>query len=632
MAVRSVGRSSSTLGSILAISISIVLLALAPGSAVATVTIDPELQTVSEGASFWSHYMVLDSDDRPHMIFHDTDTIYYAIAQNGTWSSQRVDTYWSDLSVAIDRNDVLHLCFQRYNNTEDVVELMYANNAGGSWRTLAVAGGWDILGGQIAVDANGRAHICYHNADGDLFYITNADGSWTTRTIVDDAVTSSSMIFFRSQDALGIIYREDDTGNLMAAALNGEEWDTQIIDSNVIGYSLSLTPASRASVHLSYDTHDGELKYATDTNGSWSSQIIAPALWTYEHHIAVDSNDLAHILYVDDTDGDLKYVTNANGSWSTTLIDQGGDIDRCHIAIDRSDKVHIGFNYPYGDLMYVTNADGTWTEHTVVHTEDGTYSSGPMLMDLSGKVHIAFQLVPSNEIYYAIFTPKVVTVPGPPTDLSALGQNGHVNLSWSAPLEDGGRNISSYLVYRGADPGSLTVIASIEGRSYVDAGVIKGQRYWYQVYAVNSEGVGTGSVVVNMTFGDRPSPPINLTATYENGSVYIHWNAPTDDGGSPVTSYKIYRGTNSAAMEYLSTVNGTTYQDGGLQAGSSYHYAITAVNGMGEGVSTQTVNVTVPGPSSPSSMDGVLLLSGLAIMGGVAAVAALWWKKGRSRP
>lgn len=632
MVVRRASWSSLALVSMLVMSTGMMMLAFTTDSGEAKIAIDPELQTVSEGASFWRHYMVLDSNDRPHMVFHDLDSIYYATAENGTWSSQRVDSYWSDLSVTIDQNDVLHLCFQRYNEIEDEVELTYANNDGGTWSIQAVAGGWDILGGQIAVDANGRAHICYHNADGDLLHLTNANGSWTTQTVVDDMVTSSSMFFFRSQDVGGIIYKDDDTGNLMSAALSSEEWNVQIIDSNVIGYSLSFTPVSCASVHLSYDTYDGELKHATETNGSWSSQTIATALWTYEHHIAVDSNDRAHILYADDTDGDLKYVTNANGSWTTTLIDQGGDIDRCHISIDRLDNVHIAFNYPYGDLMYVTDVDGSWTKHVVVHMGDGTYSSGPMLVDPSGKVHIAFQLAPSNEIYYATFTPNVTTVPGPPTDLSALLQNGQVNLSWSAPLEDGGRNISSYLVYRGADPGSLTVLASIEGTSYVDASVLKGQRYWYQVYAVNSEGMGTGSDVVNMTFVDRPSPPIDLTATYENGSVYIHWNAPTDDGGSPVTGYKIYRGTNSAAMEYLSTVNGTTYQDGGLQAGSSYHYAITAVNGMGEGEASQTANVTVTGPSSPSHMDWALVLSGLAVVGGIMAVSAWWWKKGRSRP
>lgn len=279
--------------------------------------------------------------------------------------------------------------------------------------------------------------------------------------------------------------------------------------------------------------------------------------------------------------------------------------------------------------MYVTDADGSWEEHVLVHTETGTENSGPILVDSTGKVHIAYQLAPSNEIWYGSFTPLVTTVPGPPTGLSAMVVDGEVHLSWVPPEDDGGRNITSYIVYRGVDGASMIALASIEDTSYIDADPAGGLGYLYQVSAVNPEGEGARSAIVSTSPSEEPPPPTDLSAVYDNGTVYLQWKAPPSNGACPVTGYRIYRGTASTPMVYLATVNGTVYQDLGL-SGGTYQYAVTAMNGAGESTMSGTVNVTVPAPSPPSSIDATLLLSGLAITGCIGLVAALWWRKGRS--
>jgi hypothetical protein len=43
-----------------------------------------------------------------------------------------------------------------------------------------------------------------------------------------------------------------------------------------------------------------------------------------------------------------------------------------------------------------------------------------------------------------------------------------------------------------------------------------------------------------------PSAPQNLQATAGEGYVYLDWDTPSDDGGSTITEYKIYRGTGTA--------------------------------------------------------------------------------------
>jgi hypothetical protein len=77
--------------------------------------------------------------------------------------------------------------------------------------------------------------------------------------------------------------------------------------------------------------------------------------------------------------------------------------------------------------------------------------------------------------------------PQPPTNLTASGGNGYVDLTWTpSPTPN-----VTYKIYRSTTPGNWnTVIAeNLTGRSYRDTGVINGITYYYVVRAVTSSGV-----------------------------------------------------------------------------------------------------------------------------------------------
>ena len=94
--------------------------------------------------------------------------------------------------------------------------------------------------------------------------------------------------------------------------------------------------------------------------------------------------------------------------------------------------------------------------------------------------------------------------PSAPT-LSATAREGAVDLSWSAPTDDGGATVTSYEVYRGSTAGTATLHASgIGGLAYTDTAVTGGQTYWYQVAARNTAGLGARSNEVSAT---PPAPP-----------------------------------------------------------------------------------------------------------------------------
>lgn len=615
---------------VLMVPVGLAVVMFAAGTSLATVTFDADLQQVSEGASFWIYNMVVDSENRPHIMYHDSSNIYYSVKEGSTWRTGWVDSFWEGFDLALGPQDSLNLCYLRYNYMDDTIELVYTTNAGGTWSSEVLATGWEMAAPQLAVDGQGYVHICYHTASGDLAYFTKTGGSWTGFTIVSDVHTSNGQIFVRGKDQVGIVYSDDTNGLLMSATSAGGAWSKQIIDEGASSYSLALTPGDNENVHMCYIGSNNMFKYATTKGDQWYSEPILGNGMASNYQIAAGPDDKAHVVYVDDVDGDLKYTTNAEGAWTSHTIDQSGDVGNCEIAVGPSGDVHIGFNYPYGDLMYATNSDGSWTTHVIEHTEVGVLSSGPIIIGPDGKVHITYQRTPTNEIFYGSFTPQVITRPGPPQNVTVTPQQGYANISWSPPVDNGSADILAYDLYRGTSFTSMTALAIVEGTSFMDMGTAEGTTYYYQVSAFNREGEGERSPIVNITIVRTPSAPTNLTLTNDDDQILLHWEAPADDGGSPITGYQIFRGMNDSTLDYLATVDNTSYVDTQVQEGVTYYYTVVATNDLGAGSTSGPVNGATVAPT-PSPADDILPLAGVVIAGAAALTGVILWRRGKAK-
>jgi hypothetical protein len=98
-----------------------------------------------------------------------------------------------------------------------------------------------------------------------------------------------------------------------------------------------------------------------------------------------------------------------------------------------------------------------------------------------------------------------------------------------------------------------------------------------------------------------PTVPQSLTATGGDSQVTLSWSAPTSDGGSAITAYKIYRGQ-SAGTEtlYASPAGtGTTYTDSAAVNGTPYYYKVTAVNAVGESALSNEASATPLAAAAP---------------------------------
>ncbi|NIP37373.1 MAG: hypothetical protein GWN18_20595, partial [Thermoplasmata archaeon] len=90
--------------------------------------------------------------------------------------------------------------------------------------------------------------------------------------------------------------------------------------------------------------------------------------------------------------------------------------------------------------------------------------------------------------------------PGPPMDLVATPGDGRVQLSWSEPEPFVGPEVMDYVVYRGISPDSITDKVTTQPMlMYLDEGLENDITYYYRVFAININGNGIPSEVVEAT-------------------------------------------------------------------------------------------------------------------------------------
>ena len=98
------------------------------------------------------------------------------------------------------------------------------------------------------------------------------------------------------------------------------------------------------------------------------------------------------------------------------------------------------------------------------------------------------------------------TAPQPPTGLTATTiSSSQINLSWSAPADNGGSAITGYKIERSTNAGSTwsTIVANTASTStaFSDMGLAANTSYTYRVSAINSVGTSSPSNTASATTG-----------------------------------------------------------------------------------------------------------------------------------
>jgi len=195
--------------------------------------------------------------------------------------------------------------------------------------------------------------------------------------------------------------------------------------------------------------------------------------------------------------------------------------------------------------------------------------------------------------------------PSSPEYFTLTPGDGKVSLRWRVPLLDGGAPVDGYNILRGPTGTDLSPLATVGqfDNAYVDDGLTNGQTYFYAVQAFNIIGPGPLTEVLNATPLGVPGAPRDLALTGSDGQVTLTWDAPEEDGGTPILGYNIYRGATETSMLLLYRFLGTSYTDTGLVNGEPLLYRISAYNRVGEGPSTEARSATpLALPDAPADL------------------------------
>ena len=138
----------------------------------------------------------------------------------------------------------------------------------------------------------------------------------------------------------------------------------------------------------------------------------------------------------------------------------------------------------------------------------GTYYYHACVDVVAGEVEDALFDNCSDEVSVTVAS---ASSPGAPTGLTATtdGQT-EIDLSWTAPSDDGGAAITGYRIEVSTDGSSwsdLVVDTSSTATSYSHTGLTAGSARYYRVSAINSAGTGPASNTDSATT-DRPGPDL----------------------------------------------------------------------------------------------------------------------------
>ncbi len=197
-------------------------------------------------------------------------------------------------------------------------------------------------------------------------------------------------------------------------------------------------------------------------------------------------------------------------------------------------------------------------------------------------------------------TPSAPTVPGAPTNASAVAGNMQATVNWTIPASNGGSAITGYTV-TSIPEGHTGTASGPTATSAIVAGMTNGTSYTFTVHATNGIGSGPESPPSNAVVPSTitvPGAPTNVGAAPGNAQATVNWTIPASDGGSAITSYTA-TSTPGAKTGIVSGAAATSVTVAGLTNGTSYTFTVHATNGIGSSVESAASSAVTPSTTLP---------------------------------
>jgi PKD repeat protein len=234
-------------------------------------------------------------------------------------------------------------------------------------------------------------------------------------------------------------------------------WIVETVDGGgTVGEYTSLDLDSQQLPHISYyDQSNTTLKYAYYDGTTWHLAAVGSGAGTGLYtSLALDAADQPSISYLNSTASDLMYAHLSGTVWLFDTVDPN-ILGHTSLALDASGLPRISYYRLNNDLYYAHRDGGLWQTDPVASTGDvGMYNS--LAIDSSGRPHISYYDATLQELKYASYNGSAWVV----GTVDSTGNSGQYT---SLALDAADRPHISY--YR-ADSGDL-IYAYFNGTSWV---------------------------------------------------------------------------------------------------------------------------------------------------------------------
>ncbi len=364
---------------------------------------------------------------------------------------------------------------------------------------------------------------------------------------------------------------------------------------------------------------------ATTTDG-WQFLSNSEVANTQVTAVGVSKSNNSNILYYGTLDGKVFRIDNANTGNPAKIDITGPNFPQGYvncIAIDPTNSANaivVFSNYNIDRLWYTTDSGNSWISvsgnllgaaapsvrwakifyvnnqlNIFLATSTGVYSTNTLsggtttwspeaqtsignvvsvMLDFRSSDNTLVVATHGRGVFEAKFT-SVATAPTSPTSLAAAAvSSSQINLTWlDNSTDETGFKVDRRLTPTDAWTTITTTNANIT--SYSNTPLTDGTKYYYRVYAFNSNGNSGFSNEVNAV--TPMLAPTNLTVQTVNSQAVLRWldNSQSEDG------YTVERKegpTGQYAKVTDAASNATAYTDVTVTAGRQYFYRVRGFN------------------------------------------------------
>ena len=251
-----------------------------------------------------------------------------------------------------------------------------------------------------------------------------------------------------------------------------------------------------------------------------------------------------------------------------------------------------GYEYRYQP------ASGVFTSWTVVpdsNVNTPAYTVTGLTNGMGHEFQVRAITATNKGVAASATTTPIANPPTPPQTLSALHFNQSVNLSWLAPVSNGGSPIIRY-EYRQrtgeAAFGEWTAIpdsgtGQVNELTYSVPKLTNGTNYTFEVHSVNSADSSAASNQASATpqVITTPGQPRDYAVSSGDGEIFLQWLKPAQDGGRPISNYEY-----CLDLVNQCSTNWTTIPDNAISLGERGFLAVASSNGTYTRAKLRAVN------------------------------------------